>query len=191
MMEPPNYTIFSKGSITSKACRRKCTNTLHPFQRCQIMNLQKPHYINFTPWYCPNTARSHINWLHRTLQYYITRQLICLYCGMQLYRLPFDNPNTRQKERNSSHTLVFRNNAQIQLLHSNKRTEFSSKVIEHLAQQLSIKKNYISPHQPQANGKLESSYRFIKDCIWKFSIDGTLEWDSITPLCNCYIQLVP
>ena len=44
-----------------------------------------------------------------------------------------------------------------QSLHSDNRTEFKSKLIEHLTQQLSIKKTYISPQHPQANRKLESS----------------------------------
>ena len=39
------------------------------------------------------------------------------------------------------------------------------------------KKDLHFPHHLQANGKLESSYRFIKDCICKFSIDGVLEWE--------------
>ena len=38
---------------------------------------------------------------------------------------------------------------------------------------------YISLCHPQANRKLESSHRFIKDCIWKFSIVITLEWHQL------------
>ena len=58
-----------------------------------------------------------------------------------------------------------------QILHSDNGTEFQSKLIEHVSQQLSIRKTYISSQHPQVNGKLESSHRFIKDCICKFSID--------------------
>ena len=65
------------------------------------------------------------------------------------------------------------------ILHFINGTEFKSKLIEHLTQQLSIKKTYISPCNPQANRKLESSDRFIKDCNWNFSIDSTLEWDQL------------
>ena len=36
------------------------------------------------------------------------------------------------------------------------------------------KETLISPHHLQANGKLESSHRFISDSVWKFSIDGSL-----------------
>ena len=60
------------------------------------------------------------------------------------------------------------------ILHSDNGTEFKSKLIEYLSTQPGIKKTYISPCHPQANGKLESSHRLIKDCICKFSIDGVL-----------------
>ena len=59
------------------------------------------------------------------------------------------------------------------ILHSDNRAEFKSQLIGHLSQQLGIKNTYIFHHHPQANRKLESSHRFIKDCIRKFSIDGT------------------
>ena len=51
------------------------------------------------------------------------------------------------------------------ILHPDNGTEFKTKLIEYLSQQPGIKKTYISPHHPQANGKLESSHRFINDCI--------------------------
>ena len=63
-------------------------------------------------------------------------------------------------------------------LHSDNGMEFKSKFIEYLSQQLDIKR-HISPCHPQANGKLESSHRFIKDC--QFSIDDVLEWDQLLP----------
>ena len=77
------------------------------------------------------------------------------------------------------------------ILHSDNRTEFKSKLSEHLTQQLSIKKTYISPCHPQASGKLKSSHRFIKDCIWKFSIDGTLEWDQLLPYATAAFNWFP
>ena len=67
------------------------------------------------------------------------------------------------------------------VLHSDNGTEFKSKLIENLSQQLGIRKTFISPHHTQANGKLESSHRFIKDCVWTFSVDGVLEWDQLLP----------
>ena len=48
-------------------------------------------------------------------------------------------------------------------LHSDNGTEFKSKLFEYLVQQFGIKKPYISPCHPQSNGKLEASYRFLKD----------------------------
>ena len=34
---------------------------------------------------------------------------------MQSYRLPYDNPHNKEDDSNSSHTLVFGNNAQIRV----------------------------------------------------------------------------
>ena len=51
------------------------------------------------------------------------------------------------------------------ILHSDNGTEFKSKLIKHLSQQLGIKKTYIFPHYLQAIATLEPSHRFIKDCI--------------------------
>ena len=67
------------------------------------------------------------------------------------------------------------------ILHSDNGTEFKSKLIENLFQQLGIRKTFISSHHLQANGKLESSHRFIKACVWKFSVDGVFEWDQLLP----------
>ena len=67
------------------------------------------------------------------------------------------------------------------ILHSDSGTEFKSKFIEHLTQQVDVKKTYISPCHPQSNGKLESSHRFIKDYICTFSIDSILGWDQLLP----------
>ena len=76
------------------------------------------------------------------------------------------------------------------MLYSDNGSEFKSKLIKHLSQQLGIKKTYISPCHLQANGKLESSHRFTKDCIQKYSIDGVLECDQLLPYAiaafNCF-----
>ena len=48
------------------------------------------------------------------------------------------------------------------ILHSDNRTEFKSKLIEHHTQQLGIKKTYISHHHPQANGKLKHHIDSLK-----------------------------
>ena len=58
------------------------------------------------------------------------------------------------------------------------------------SQQLGIKKTFISPCHPEANGKLESSHRIIKDSVRKFSAVGGLQWDQLlqyeTAAFNCF-----
>ena len=77
------------------------------------------------------------------------------------------------------------------ILHSDNGTEFKSKLMENLSQQLGIRKTFISSCHPQANGKLESSHRFIKDCIKKFSVDGVLEWDKLLPYATAAFNWFP
>ena len=67
------------------------------------------------------------------------------------------------------------------ILHSHNGAESKSKLMKNLLQQLGIRKTFISPHHPQPNGKLESSHKFIKDCVQKFSTDGVLEWYQLIP----------
>ena len=77
------------------------------------------------------------------------------------------------------------------MLHSDNGKKFKFKLIEHLSQQLGIKKTYISPCLPQAHGKLESSHRCMKDCIEKFSIDGVMEWDQLLPYATTAFNWFP
>ena len=76
------------------------------------------------------------------------------------------------------------------ILHLNNTGEFRFKLMESLSQQLGIRKTFISPHHPQANGKLESLHRFVKDCIGKFATDSVLEWHQLliyaTDAFNCF-----
>ena len=51
--------------------------------------------------------------------------------------------------------------------------------MENPLQQFGIRKIFFSSHHPQANVKLEFSHRFIKDCVWKLSVNGVLEWDQL------------
>ena len=67
------------------------------------------------------------------------------------------------------------------ILHSDNGAKFKSKLMENLSQQLGIRKTFISPYQPQANGKLKSLHRFTKDYVLKYSIGGVLEWDQLLP----------
>ena len=163
-------------------------------QKCQIMNLQTPHYINLHQ-DITQIPQDHIS-IDLIGPYNITSQgnSLCPHCGMQPYRLPYDNPHTRKKTATVAIHLfweiMFKFNFP-RILHSNNGTEFKSKLIKHLTKQLSIKKTYISPHYPQANRKSESSHQFIKDCIWYFSIDGTLEWDQLLPYANAAFNWFP
>ena len=77
------------------------------------------------------------------------------------------------------------------ILHSDDGAEFKLKLIEHLAQQLGVKKTYVSPCHPQSNGKLESSHQFIKDCKRKFPIDGILEWDQLLSYATAAFNWLP
>ena len=43
----------------------------------------------------------------------------------------------------------------------------------------------------QENGKLESSHRFIKDCVWKFSVDVVREWDQLLPYATAAFNWFP
>ena len=99
---------------------------------------------------------------------------------MQPYMLPPYHPYQGQKDNKSSRPFfsdIMLKFGFPRILHSDNGTEFKSKLIGDVYQQLGIKKTFISPCHPQANGKLESSHRFIKDCIQKFSVDGVPEWD--------------
>ena len=160
MLEPPNYTISSKGSITFKTCGRKYTNTLDP-AKCQIMNLQKPHYINLHQ-DITQTPEDHIT-IDLIGPYNTTSQGnsydLTVVCKLTSYLMTTSIPDKKTA------TVAIHLFSDIMLkfgfpriLHSNNGTEFKSKLIEHLIQQLSIKKTYISPYHPQANGKLESLY---------------------------------
>ena len=63
--------------------------------------------------------------------------------------------------------------------------------MENLSQQLGIRKPFISPHHPQANGKLESLHIFIKSYVWKFSVNGVLGWDQFNLFPNEHSQESP
>ena len=77
------------------------------------------------------------------------------------------------------------------ILYSDNDVEFKSELMENLSQQLGIRKTFISPCHPLTNGKLESSHRFIKDCVWKFSIDGVLEGDQLLPYATATFNWFP
>ena len=127
-------------------------NTLHQYVRtcpkCQIMNLQRPNIYKPTPRNSTNTTGSLINQLHWTLQYSHTRQHICYHSNLQPHQLPNENPISNKKTTTVAVQLfseIFLNFSFPRILYSDNRAEFKSKLIEHLAQQLGVKKTYILP----------------------------------------------
>ena len=58
--------------------------------------------------------------------------------------------------------------------------ESKSKLMENLSQQPSIRKTFIYPHHPQANGKLKST-QIDQKLYSEISVDGVLEWDQLLP----------
>ena len=148
------------------------------------MNLQKNTLHQFTSRYCPDPQ----NYISIDLigPYKTTSQsnsyTLTVVCNLKGYLMKTPIPDKKRA------TVAIHLFLEIMLkfsfpriLHSDNRREFKSKNIEHLTLQLSIKNTYISPANPQTNGKLGSSHRFNKDCIQKFYIDSTLEWDQMLP----------
>ena len=158
------------------------------------MNLPKPYYIN----------------LHQEIaqapQYYLLIDLTGTYnttaqgntyavttiCNLTSYLMTTTIPNKKTL------TVAIHLFSEIllkfgfpRILHSDSGTEFNSKHIEYLAQELGIKKTYISPCHTQSNGKLESSHRFLMDCIQKFSNDGILEWEQLLLYAKAAFNLFP
>ena len=165
MLEPQNYTISSKASTTSRYEEKiQYVKSCH---KCKIMNLQKPHFINLHQ----DTVQTPQVYISIDLlgPYNVTSQgnsyALTIVCNLIGYLM-----TTPIKDKKT--TVVIHLFLEVMLkfgfpriLHSDKGMEFKSKLIEHLSQQLGIKKTYTSPCHLQANGKLESSHRFIKDCI--------------------------
>ena len=183
MLKPPNYTISSKGFISSKTCRMKYTNTLDPVKNVKSWICKKTHYTNLHQ-DIDKTPQDHIsidligpyNTASQDNSYTLT-----VVCNLRGYLITTPIPD-KKAVTVAIHLFleIMLNFGFPRILHSDNGTEFKSKLIEHLTQQFGIKNIYL-PSLLQANGKLESSHRLIKDCIQKFSIDGTLEWDQLLP----------
>ena len=145
------------------------------------MKLQKPHFINLHQ-DIAQTSQDHVP-IELLGPYNIASQgnsyALTAVCNLTGYLMttPINN-----KKMMTAVTHLFSDMLKFgfpRILHSDSGMEFKSKLIEYISQQLGIKRTYISPHHPQANRKLESSHTFIKDCIFKFSIDSVLEWDQL------------
>ena len=159
--------------------------------KCQIMNLQKRNCIDLHQ----DTAQ--------TLQDQVSNDLLGPYdatsqgnsyaltavCNLTGYH-PIDDKKTMTVANHLFSDIMLKCGFP-RILHSDNGTDFKSRLIENLSQKLGIRKTFIFLCHPQTNGKLESSYGFIKDCVWKFSVDGVLEWDQLLPYATAAFNWFP
>ena len=61
-------------------------------------------------------------------------------------------------------------------------TEFKSKEMKQICEELDIKQVFSPVYIPQANGRLEGWHRFLKSCIAKHIRGAEVEWDDLIPL---------
>ena len=61
-------------------------------------------------------------------------------------------------------------------------TEFKSKEMKQICEELDIKQVFSPVYTPQANGRLEGWHRFLKACIAKHIRGANVEWDELIPL---------
>ena len=152
MLEPPNYNVSSKGSITSRACRWKDTNTLDPVKNVKFMNLQKPHYINLHQ-DITHTPQDYIS-IDLTGPHNTTSQgnlfALTVVCNLTGY-LMTTSISDKKRATVAIHLIleIMLKFGYPGILHSDYGTEFKSKLIEHLSQQLSIKTTYIPLTTPR------------------------------------------
>ena len=111
-------------------------------QKCEIMNLQKPNYININQ-ETAQTPQDHIS-IDLMGPYNTTSQgTICNLTGyLMITSIPNKKTSTVAIHLFLEILLKF---GFLRILHSDNGKESKSKLIEHLAQQLGIKKTYISP----------------------------------------------
>ena len=61
-------------------------------------------------------------------------------------------------------------------------TEFKSKEMKRICDELEIKQVFSPVYTPQSNGRLEGLHRFLKACIAKHIRGTDVEWDDLIPL---------
>ena len=155
------------------------------------MNLQKLHFINLHQ-DIAQIPQDHIS-IDLLGPYNITSQgnsyALTIVCNLSSYLMTL---SIKDKETMAVVTHLFSDTILkfgfSRILHSDDSTEFKSKLIEHLTTAW-YKKTYIYPCHSQANRKLESSNRFIKDYS-KLFIRQCHVIGPIAPLCKSQIQLV-
>ena len=133
--------------------------------KCQIMNLQNHTFLNYIKiLHKPQKTMVSINILgpyninSQNKSYTLTA--VCNLTGY-LMTTPVKDKSTMTVANHLFLDIMLKL-CFCTMLHLDNGMEFKSKLIEYLSQQLGIKKTYISPCNPHANRKLESSHRFIK-----------------------------
>ena len=185
-----SITTSSKGCITSMACGRQYIDTLDPVKMSNYeFTKTKLHQFNQD---IVQTPQDHIS-IDLIGPYNTTSQgnsyALTAACNLTCYFMTTPIPDKKTVAVAIHLFLEIMLKFSLPwILHSDNKTEFKSKPILQLTQQLGIKKTYISPQHPQANGKLKSSHRLIKYSIWKFTIDGMLEWDELLPYATAALQ---
>ena len=61
-------------------------------------------------------------------------------------------------------------------------TEFKSREMKQICEELDVKQVFSPVYTPQANGRLEGWHRFLKACIAKHIRGADVEWDELIPL---------
>ena len=187
MLEPQNWTISLNNSTTLKAWKEKYINTYGHATNVKLWTY-KPHFIDLHQ-HCTNSTRPHIHISlsdHTKSLHQVTLMLWLQYVTLQVTSWP---PLSKTNGHLFSDNMLKIGFPRILL--SDNGMEFKSKLIKDLSQQLGIRKTLISLGHPQANGKLEFSLKFIKECIWKFSVDGVLEWDQLLPYATAAFNCFP
>ena len=139
--------------------RRKLREYVRSCHKCQIMNLQKPNFIDLYQ-DIAQTPQHHLS-INLLEPYNITSQgnsyVLTAVCNLRCY--PKTTPIKDKKIMSVANHLfpdIMLKFGFPRILHSDHGMGFKSKLMltENLSQQCGIRKTFIYPHHPQANKKL-------------------------------------
>ena len=74
---------------------------------------------------------------------------------------------------------------------SHNGSELKNSLFSKVATQVGIKHSFSSPNRFQASGHIESSHKFFKNCIRKFTMKGVVEWDEVVNIAYASYKLFP
>ena len=142
---------FIKRLYYFQGMKKEIHQYIRSWHKCQIKNLQEPHFINLHQ-DIAKTPQDHIS-IDLLGLYNVTSQgssyTLTAVCNLNGYLMPLPIKDKKTM------TVVSHLFSDIMLkfkfpriLHSHNGTEFKTKLVEHLSQQLGIKR-HISPHHPQ------------------------------------------